>query len=315
MLSRVADALFWMARYVERAEHVARLLEVGFHLDFDLYAIEGSQDLQWRSILEILRLPAPAAPDRPVSSVVAETLTFDLSNSASIMTCINRARNNARSIRGSLSSDVWRELNKLYWQLTDPEFRRGAMESPHALCQAVQTGAQMFQGVCDATLTHDEGWRFLQLGKYLERADHTLRIIENRYGLLTELSGDIEPSLANIHWTSVLRSCQAYQSYQRLYISRVEPERVVEFLVFNREFPYSVRFCLETADQNLAAISSGDAPGSESKLWRILGRALSDLRYSDPDEVFHSDLRAFLNATRERCVQASLAVREQYSLV
>ena len=315
MLSRVADALFWMSRYVERAEHVARLLEVNFHLDLDLHGVvAGEHELQWEGLLEILQLQRPADDSRPLADVLCEMLTFDMRTSTSIMCCINRSRNNARSIRGSISSDMWRELNKVYWQLSEPEFRAHAQESPHDMYHSVQIGGQLFQGVCDATLTHDEGWQFIQLGKYLERAEKTLRILDVRYRQLRRMVEPSELSLANLHWASVLKACVAYQAYQRLYISRVEPERVIEFLLFNPEFPHSVRFCLEAAAKALADIGGGDTGRAGGKAGHILGRAISDLEYADPDEVFAQGLPEFLGATSQRCAQASVAVNQQYAL-
>lgn len=317
MLSRVADAMFWMSRYVERAEHVARMLEVNFHLDLDLHGVvAGPQDLQWRALLEILQLAYPSEEEEePLDAVVTERLTFDMQTATSIMSCVNRSRNNARSIRGSISSDMWRELNKLYWRLNDPEFRGHAQESPHDLYYTVQIGGQLFQGVCDATLNHDEGWQFIQLGKYLERADKTLRVLDVRYRQLRAMVEPSELSLATLHWASVLKACLAYQAYQRLYISRVEPERVVEFLLFNPEFPYSVRFCLEAAAKALADIGGGEdgRPGGRAR--HILGRAISDLEFAEPDEVFAQGLPEFLAATSQRCAQVSVAVNRQYALV
>ncbi len=312
MLSRVADALFWMSRYIERADYVARLLEVSFHLELDLHGVAaGSHELQWLAVMNVMQQPMPDDPQPTLSGVVGQALTFDMSNPASIMTCVNRSRNNARSIRGSISSDMWRELNKLFWQLTDEDFRRQTHDSPHDLYQAVQAGSQMFQGLCDATMIHDEGWRFLQLGKYLERADKTLRILDTRFRQLKSREHPMEPSLENLHWASVLKCCQAYQAYQRLYISRVEPERVLEFLLFNPEFPYSVRFCLKEAAENLAAIGEADG-GSAS---RILGRTIMDLEYSEPREVYNNGLHTFLETIGQRCGQATTAVQKQYSLV
>ncbi len=317
MLSRVADALFWMSRYSERAEHVARMLEVNFHLDLDLHGVvAGPHELQWLALLEVLQLAPPSEEeDRPLPVVVSEKLTFDMRTPTSIMSCITRARNNARSIRGSISSDMWRELNKLYWQLNDPEFRGHAQESPHNLYHAVQIGSQLFQGVCDATLTHDEGWQFIQLGKYLERAEKTLRVLDVRFRQLRLLVEPAELSLANLHWASVLKACVAYQAYQRLYISRVEPERVIEFLLFNPEFPHSVRFCLEGAAKALDDIGGGDTGRRGGRAGHILGRAISELEYADPDEVFEQGLPEFLASTSQRCAQASVAVNLQYALV
>jgi uncharacterized alpha-E superfamily protein len=150
MLSRVADALFWMSRYLERAESVTRLLNGAFHLDLDLRdVVAGRRDLHWKSLAAILQLPDESAPSLP--DTVGHALTFDLENPSSIMSCVERARANARSIRSSINSDVWRELNKLYWQLSDVTFRTLAQESPHEFYQAVESGSCTFQGVCDAT--------------------------------------------------------------------------------------------------------------------------------------------------------------------
>src|SRR5215469_14863595 len=189
MLSRVADALFWMSRYLERAEQVARLLDVCFHLELDLHGVlAGPHELHWTALAAILQqnVPGPGRPGRH-HAAISHWLTFDLENSDSIMSCVARARANARGIRGAINSEVWKELNKLYWQLCDPAFSSQARESPHEFYQAVECGSHLVEGVCDATLTHDEGWQFIQLGKLLERADKTLRILDIQYQLLHEL--------------------------------------------------------------------------------------------------------------------------------
>src|ERR1043166_9471831 len=163
MLSRVADALFWMSRYLERAEHVARLLDVCFHLELDLHGVmAGPHELQRTSLEAILQQQAPngvraargaqslgRAGSSP-QALISHWFTFDLENPTSIMSCVSRARYNARSIRGTINSAMWKELNKLYWQLTDSEFSSRAQESPHEFYQAVECGSHLFQGVCDA---------------------------------------------------------------------------------------------------------------------------------------------------------------------
>ncbi|MCA9096356.1 MAG: alpha-E domain-containing protein, partial [Planctomycetaceae bacterium] len=278
--------------------------------------VDGSQNLAWKSILQVVQQPIPDDPGIFLHEHVTGALTFDMSNQSSIMTSVNRARNNARSIRGSISTDMWRELNRLYWLLTDDEFRRRSFDSPHELYQAVQTGSQMFQGVCDATISHDEGWHFIQLGKYLERADKITRLVDYHQQQLEAIRDSLVPSLQNLHWAGLLKSCQAYQAYQQRYISRVDPERVLEFILFNPDFPYSVRFCLKAAAENLAAIGGGVDSKSErgGRAGRLLGRTLLELEYSEPNDVLGTDLRTFLNNIETRCSQVVLAVREQYSL-
>jgi uncharacterized alpha-E superfamily protein len=316
MLSRVADALFWMSRYLERAEHVARLLDVCFHLELDLHGVlAGPHELHWTALAAILQqnVPGTGRPGRP-HAAISYWLTFDLDNPDSIMSCVARARANARGIRGAINSEVWKELNKLYWQLCDPAFSSQARESPHEFYQAVECGSHLVQGVCDATLTHDEGWQFIQLGKLLERADKTLRIVDIQYQLLHELGNADEPSLSNLLWGGVLRSCHAYEAYQKLYVGRVDPERVVEFLLLHEHFPRSVRGALEAAARALTAIE-GEVPGRPlGRAHRILGRVLAELRFRELDEILDGGLHAFLSGLQERCGRASRAVQEQYSL-
>jgi uncharacterized alpha-E superfamily protein len=322
MLSRVADALFWMSRYLERAEHVARLLDVCFHLELDLHGLQSAPtELQWTSLLAILQQVLPPSSARATGpdgespqAAIGRWLTFDLDNPNSILTCVNRARNNARSVRGTISSEMWRELNKLYWQLRDPAFTSQARESPHEFYQAVECGSHLFQGVCDATLTHDEGWQFIQLGKFLERADKTLRILDVQYHLLQEMTDPLDQSLSNLHWAGVLHSCRAYEAYQRLYVGRVESEHIVEFLLLHPAFPRSVRFSLEEAARALDAIE-GLTPGrGRSRAHRILGRVLSDLEFSEVDQILEGELHRFLTGTLDYCAQVSRAVQDQYSL-
>jgi uncharacterized alpha-E superfamily protein len=317
MLSRVADALFWMSRYLERAEHVARLLDVCFHLELDLRGVSTVlHELHWTSLVAILQqqVPTPARTPGAPQAAISHWLTFDLDNPVSIMACVARARLNARSIRGTISSEMWRELNKLYWRLCDPEFCNRARESPYEFYQAVECGSALFQGLCDATSNHDEGWQFIQLGKFLERADKTLRILDNQYHLLRELTNPADAPLSNLHWAAVLRSCRAYEAYQRLYVGRVEPEHVVEFLLLRPDFPRSVRFCLEAAARALSAIEGRAPKRALSKADRLLGLMLADLKYRELDQILKDDLHAFLGAFLDQCAQVSRAVQDRYSL-
>ena len=316
MLSRVADALFWMSRYLERGEHVARLLDVCFHLELDLHGVlAGPAELHWTSLTAVLqsRVPESDGTSTP-RAAVTRWLTFDPANSDSIVSCIARARANARAVRGTINSSMWRELNKLYWRLKDADFASRADDSPHEFYQAVESGSCLFQGVCDATMDHDEGWHFIQLGKYLERASKTLRILDIQDHLLAGLTDPSELPLANLQWGGVLRSCRAYEAYRRLNVGRVEPERVVELLLLHPTFPRSVRFCLESAATALQAIE-GDSPGrSLPRGDRELGLVLGELRYRDLDELLTGDLHAFLGGLQSGCSSVSSAVQERYAL-
>jgi len=311
MLSRVADSLFWMSRYLERAECIARLLDVSLQAEMDLAGlVPEDYSPPWQATLAVLQQVAPEGSD---SSRVAAWLSFDIDNPASILATINRARNNARGIRGRISSEMWRSLNQLYWKLRDPEFVNIAQQSPHDYYTEVQCGARQFQGVCDATLPHDEGWHFLQLGRSLERADKTIRLLDVKYRHLTALTDPALQPLCTLEWAGVLKLSNSYEAYQRIYISRVEAERVIEFLLLDEESPRSVRFCLEAAARALACIdrsNRGDHPAEKA-----LGRVISDLRYAELPAVLAGDFPAFLGGLLARCNQTSKAIQEQYSLV
>ncbi|NBW95683.1 MAG: alpha-E domain-containing protein [Planctomycetia bacterium] len=315
MLSRVADALFWMSRYLERADHLARAVDVTFHLDLDLHGVLAEPvELEWNSLLSLLRQPPPPLADgeHPVVAV-QRWLLLDAANSGSVMSCVNRSRNNARSIRGSISPPMWRELNKLHWRLSDPSLQGRVAESPHDFCQEAQMGVLLFHGVCEATLTHDEGWHFIQLGRHLERADKVLRILDSRYSLLEGRDAADLPIRA-LQWGAVLRNCAAYEAYQRLYISRVEPERVVEFLLVNPDFPHSVRFCLARIMHSLTEIS-GRLPGrSDDEAVRTVGRLLNDLVYFDGRGLDGDRLHAFLGDALARTARIGHLLHEQYAL-
>ncbi len=325
MLSRVADALFWTSRYLERAEHLARVLDVGFHLELDLHGVlAGGREQETAAVIGIAQIgitqfgSAPFA-GRPEGAESEDTslydwLSFDLNNPGSIMTCIQHARTNARSVRGTIAPAVWRELNKLYWQIRDADFMARARESPHDFFGAVETGCHLFQGLCDTTMTHDEGWQFIQLGKFLERADLTLRLLDVKSRQLQQLTDPVDLPIANLQWAAVLKSCLAYEAYQRLYISRVEPECVIEFLLTHALFPRSVRFCLEEAAKVLTLLE-GPTPVGDGKAERLLGRALSDLRFLDLDEILREGLHPFLTRAARMCAQASAAIQEQYALI
>jgi uncharacterized alpha-E superfamily protein len=317
MLSRVADALFWMSRYLERAEYTARLLDTCFYLDMDLRGVSsGPRELHWTSLAAILQqiVPAHIMSGLTPQATMIHWLAFDTENPNSILSCVSRARYNARSIRGTINSVMWKALNKLYWQLADQEFIRQGRESPHDYYEAVEYGSFLFQGACDATLDQDEGWQFIQMGKYLERADKTLRILDIQYYLLRDIADPADQSLANMHWAGVLRSCRAYEAYQRFYVGRVDPVRVVDFILLHTASPRSVRSALEGAGRSLSGIAGANPSPGQARADRILGRTLSDLRYAELDQILKGDFHQFLMGVLERSGQVSRAIQEQYSL-
>jgi len=315
MLSRVADALFWMSRYLERAEHVARAVDVTFQLDLDLHGVLGmSAESEWSDLVALLRMPPPGDGSDHGAARVSRWVLADPRNPGSVISCVNRSRNNARSIRGSISPLMWRELNKLHWRLADPGLQGRLAETPHDFCEETRIGALLFHGVCESTLMHDEGWHFIQLGRYLERAEKVLRILDSCAALLDP--GDTSDlSIASLRWASALRNCAAYEAYRRLYISRVDPERAVEFLLGNPDFPHSVRFCLARVVDSLAEITGRLPDRCDDEASRTVGRLLNDLVYLDVSTLDGDGLHGFLADALGRCGRIGAVLQRQYALV
>jgi uncharacterized alpha-E superfamily protein len=291
-------------------------LDTTLLLDVDLRGLDAAEDGgHWQVVSEVLQLNLPDSHTDTAPRRMCRWVMFDPDNAQSILNCVNRARNNARSIRGFLGPEVWRAINKLYWQLKDTEFETRARESPHDFFEVVEAGSHLFQGVCDATLPHDEGWQFLQLGKYLERADKTLRILAAKYQRLSTLKEIADGPIARLEWASVLKACRSFEAFQRVYISRVEQARVLEFILLQPELPRSIRFCFESLSRGLAGIDGREFGLGDSVLDKTLGRALGDLRYADLDQLLKGDLNAFLAGMLSRCHQVSRGIQERYALL
>jgi uncharacterized alpha-E superfamily protein len=315
MLCRVADEMFWMSRYVERGLAVARLIDYTWHLELDAgEPIEPEAGL-WAPLLAsedgagFLPLGAgPAATPREVRF----RLAFDADNPNSLLSCIRQARAAARGVRESISSEMWEQINRLYLSLVDPQLAVQAEDNPHAFYSRVREGAQLFQGLADCTLAHDEPWHFISLGKYLERADNVARVLKLQAHLL--LGADQAGGDEMVRWLAVLRSCGSAEAYAHYYSLRIEPARVVEFLLLNPAFPQSIRFSLGAAWQALKAIEAGqgqpfDEPGPAA---RALGLLHARLEYAAIDEVIAQGLQAYLTDLQDRIARVSELVTRSH---
>ena len=255
LMARDADSMYWMSRYVERAEHIARLLLVHSNLLVDVGDLTPQlQEQQWHSVLTIMRsgtLPAlPEAPDAnivPLGHRIARYMTFDLENVNSLVSCLTRARENARSIRENISAEMWESLNTLYWSIRSDDASARFEDSPDDFYRQIMTGSFLFQGLTDQTLGHEQRWLFTQLGKYLERIDVTARLLEVKFSILMNAEDQMDTALRNIHWMAVLRSGCSIEAYRRRHLADMDPLRVASFLLLERKFPRSVRFCVGKA--------------------------------------------------------------------
>lgn len=252
MLSRVADAIYWMNRYVERAESVARFVDVNLHLSLDL---PRGTSADWAPIIattgddEAFRSRHGA----PARDTAMRFLTFDREYPSSILRCLEAARENARSVREVISSEMWERLNKLYLQVREARPEE-VLAAPYDFFTAVKQGAALFIGTTYLTMSHNEAWHFGRLGRLVERADKTSRIVDVKcYGLKSMTALPETGAVDDIQWGALLKSASALEMYRKRH-GRIVPETVVAFLLFDREFPRAILHCLYAANESLRAI-------------------------------------------------------------
>jgi uncharacterized alpha-E superfamily protein len=315
MLARDADSVYWMARYVERAEHVARILFVNSNLLVDVGDLAPAlQDRQWESVLTIFHLPGPLPGEGPLGPRVRQYMTFDRDNPSSIYTCLTRARENARGIREVVSAEVWENLNTLYWAIRNDDAAANLEEGSEEFFRSITTGSLLFQGLIDQTMAHDQRWLFAQLGKYLERITVTCRVIETKFDILRQAEALLESPLRNIHWMAVLRSCCSIEAYRRIHVGDMDPLKVASFLLLEGGFPRSVRYAVHRAHESLARLRAEVNPRAIDDAERILGRLDTQLEYAELGEILDEGLPAYLQRIQARASDAALAVQKAYFL-
>lgn len=305
MLSRVADNLYWMSRYLERAEHTASLIEE--HLNLMLDSLSISEHQRWSGVIASLGVSMPV----PVAASVAHALTFDVENRSSIVNCIEAARENARHVREQTSSAMWEQMNRLFHAVRDPGVEDEWQSDPHAFLSTVREGAQLFQGITDSTMNHDQGWRFIQLGRFIERAGALALLLDVHFRAFTAQPGLSGELAEHLEWIGLLKSCAAFEGYCKVYTADVRAERVAEFLLLNEFFPHSVRFCVERIQSAVLALPKGSRQAT-ARLLRITGRFRATLNFSDIDEVISAGLHAYLESVQRQCHQIHAAIREAY---
>jgi len=307
MLSRVADNLYWMSRYLERAEHTARLLDVNLHGDLD--ATPQSAAGRWERLLSALHttLPPDAVDD---IRTITQMLAFDLSNPGSIVSCVITARDNARQAWEQISSEMWEQINRLYLYVSGQNVDVLWAGEPHAFFAEIKEGSHLFQGITDATMSHGEGWQFIQVGRCLERTLLTASLLDSHFTITSE-SADGEP-LAFQEWLGLLKSCTAFEAYVKIYSPDVEPQSIAGFLLLNTDFPRSVRFSATSIRAGLHAIGRSVGSHGVARPERLAGRLQASLEYSQIDEIMSDDLHAYLELIGKQCAQIEDAIQQTF---
>jgi uncharacterized alpha-E superfamily protein len=297
-----------MSRYLERAEHTARLMDVNLQLRLDQSPEAGAG--RWLRMLEACQVPPPE--DGKIGSrELTHILTLDRTNSSSILSCVVAARENLRQVREQCSSEMWEQLNRLYLQVNSTTASEAWLLHSHIFFRAVQDGAHLFQGVTDSTMSHGEGWQYIQLGRFVERTDALARLIRTYFGSLSHPLDQAVESEEYIEWVGLLKSCAAFEAYCKTYTAELRPLRVAEFLLLNPEFPHSVRFSVDMVHASLAAIGEMTERKAEQPV-RLAGRLQATLSFSQIEEIMASGATGYVDSVRWQCAQAHTAIHQVY---
>lgn len=310
MLSRVADSVYWMSRYVERAENVARFIDVNSQLMLDE---AGGADRQWQPLVntsgdheDFNKRYGTASQENVIAF-----LTFDPANPNSILSCLRRARENARTVREIISSEMWLQINRSYLKVNSAAEADNLLDSANAFFTAVKEDSHLFTGITDATMAHNEAWHFCRLGRMLERAEKTSRMLDVKYYILLRSADDVGSAFDDIQWAAVLRSASAFEMYRKRH-GRISPRGVVEFLILDREFPRAIQFCLTAARDSLHAISGTPLGTFRYPPEKLLGQLCSDLSFVSLEEIIAVGLHEYLDVLQTKVNAVGAGIWETF---
>jgi len=232
-----------------------------------------------------------------------------VNNKSSVLSCIIRARENSRHVREQISTEQWHRLNSLYLEVTRPELQsvmhaealQDNSETPAAFLQQVMEAVHQFQGVTDSTMSHGEGWHFIQVGRYLERATATAMLLEAYHEDLWSQPDRLPEGNEYLEWMGLLRSATAFEAYCKVYTADLTPERILEFLLLDPEFPHSLRFSIDSLQTALQAIQRNSGKSRAEELHRIAGRLSAKLGFASVDEILSGDIVSYLRSIQQEC--------------
>lgn len=307
MLSRVADSLYWMSRYLERSENTARLIDVHINsmLDRNVGLVE---EQRLKRLEEILSMGLGVSI--PENDNLLNVLTFDQTLSVSIVSTAMSARENARQIREQISSEMWTQINKLYLLVTSSNRATIRQLNLHDFYGHVKEGSHLFQGITDATMNHNQGWHFIQLGRYIERSLSLLQLLDAHFrDASLETQQDMQPN-TYFEMVTTLKSVSAFEAYCKVYNPNLQSLWIVEFLLFNLEFPRSLRFCIEMIQNSLHALADATGRSKNSKLYRMSGRLQSNLSYDEIEDI--DDLSEYLQSIKQQIYEIHAMLYETF---
>jgi uncharacterized alpha-E superfamily protein len=308
MLSRVADSLYWMSRYLERAEHTARLIDVHLNHVLDQSVVADSRRQQ---LLASLYVPAPEQGINDDYDL-ATLLTFDRTRTNTIEGCIAAARENARQVREQISTEMWEQLNQLYLYLNQTKMDQIWADQPHDFYQAVKMGSHLFQGITDSTMNHGQGWQFIQLGRFIERASTIARLLDVEWQALPAETNPATVAANHLALLALLKSCTAFEAYSKVYTANLQPRPVAEFLLLNPEFPHSISFAIRMIQEALNGIANSTDHQKGTRVYRLAGRLRAAFEYGQIDEIVSDGFSVYLANVQAQCRQIHDAIYQLF---
>lgn len=321
MLSRTADHLFWMARYMERAENTARMLDVNYQTSLLPQSADAAEK-GWKGLLSISELSGDFAKryGSVTASNVMDYMVSDAQNPSSIRSCLMAARENARAVRGTLTTEVWETQNQTWL-----EFQRmvatGFQRDPSALFEWVKFRSHLSRGVTVGTMLQDEAFHFLRIGSFLERADNTARLLDVKFhavdseyfGVSSQAQAQSQGDGRDIefdfyHWSAILRSVSGFEVYRKAYRNVIQPEKVAELLILRPDMPRSLAACMNEVLANLKMVANEQS----GETLRRAGRLRADLQYGRIDEILATGLHAFLTQFLERVATLGVGISRDF---
>ena len=333
MLSRVADSLYWMSRYLERAEHLARVVDVYLNrlLELSNQSDEARWDLMLGSLHAALPAKAPASPDAELSTngrppqdtstpdatpasarSSVHALIFDPENGSSLAFCIEKARENARQVREQISSEMWEQLNQVFLFVRQSSAQQMWQTEPHRFFTAVKDGSHLFQGIADSTMNHSQGWDFIQAGRFIERASSVAALLDAHYAaFMKSIDDSIKPD-DYFDWVCMLKSCTAFEAYCKVYTANLTPYAMAEFLLLNADFPHSIRFSIDMVQNAMLAIAEATKTPRSGRASRLVGRLLAELNFGQIEEVMAQGVNGYLQDVQRQCSVIHAAFYQTY---
>jgi uncharacterized alpha-E superfamily protein len=310
MLSRVADACFWIGRYLERAENVARFADVNQYLLLDM---PGDIGEQWEPLVQITG-DEDYFKDHyqsPTRENVLKFLTFDATYLSSIASCVRMARENARAIRDTITVEMWAQINNFHEMIEAGAAQYGHGDVPYEFYARVKNASQLFSGIMESSMSHGEPWQFIRLGQFIERADKATRLMDVKYFILLPSVEDVGTSIDEVQWVAVLRSASALHMYRRKY-GLIRPDRVIQFLLLDRSFPRAVLFCLLGAQRCLHAISGTMVGSFGNPPEQLIGQLTSQLTYLPASEIVRGGMHEFLDDLQDKINKIDESIYNYY---